>query len=264
MSLESWLPQAQQLELGRRARVDHDCGAGRTLHISRDERGLHAWCFRCSDKGWQPPAPIPLADRIKALTAAAEADQAAPLDPGKLPEPRLPWSKWPEQARLWLLKAGLGAHDAGTMGAYYHPPTKRVVLPVYGAGSVLFWQARSIDGRQPKYLAPRSPASGVVPQWGSAGRITLVEDLLSCYKVGSTGGCEAWCLMGTSLKMHTLAKLLQAKKPVAIWLDPDAAGKRAAQKVVSALSVFDIRAKIIVSTKDPKLLHRGAIKELLC
>lgn len=180
-----------------------------------------------------------------------------------MPEPRLEWSKWPATARLWLLKAGLSAHDAGRLGAYYHPGTDRVVLPVLGPSGPVFWQARAVDGRQPKYLAANVPAERVLPRWGSAPSVTLTEDILSAYKVGSTEGCEAWALMGTSLKPYVLAELMKAGKPVNVWLDPDAAGVRAARKVGATLRAAGITVRNIVSTKDPKLLHRAQIKEIL-
>lgn len=261
LSHETWLPLAQALRLGERKRAEHDCGSGKVMLISSESTGLSAFCFRCNDKGWSPPPEQPLHVRLERLRTQQQADST--LAGADLPSPRVPWSEWPAPARLWLLKAGLGAHDAGRLGAYYHPPTDRVVLPVLGPSGPVFWQARAVDGRQPKYLSAEKPAGGVLPRWGTAARITLTEDILSAYKVGTTEGCEAWCLMGTSLKTHVLAELLKAGKPCNIWLDPDAAGKRAASKAAKTLAGYGIECRVIQSTKDPKLLHRATIKELI-
>lgn len=252
------------LRLGDSARVPHDCGEGRVLAVRHDDRGLHAWCFRCGIGGWVPPTPVPLSERLARLSAVLSQDKQTEQNTA-LPEPRTPWPTWPAKARLWLLKAGLSARDAGIMQAYYHRITDRVVLPVLSPSGPVWWQARALSSEQkPKYLGPRQPAQGVLPKWGYAQRVTLVEDLLSCYKVGSTEGCEAWCLMGTSLKSNMLAELLKAGKAVNVWLDPDAAGKKAAAKVAKQLRACGLTVTIVASEKDPKLLHRNKIKELLC
>lgn len=264
LSPESWTHKATSLLPGQRVRTNHDCGAGRTLLISHTEQGLRAWCFRCNDGGAKPLPPVSTAERLARIREARAADQAVPALPTALPLPKTPWKEWPPHAHLWFLKAGLSSHDAGVMGAYYHRPTNRVVLPVLVGSEPVFWQARALTaGQQPKYLAPLAPAGGVVPRWGSAPSITLVEDLLSCYKVGTTSGCEAWCLMGTSLKAGVLLALLEEQRPVNVWLDPDGPGRRAAAKVSAELSAYGIKVRRVNSVKDPKLLHRPDIKEML-
>lgn len=262
LSPESWLPKAKALALGERQRVDHDCGPGRTLTIRHDEQGLHAFCFRCNDNGWSPPAPVPLAVRLERLKKQAVAD-AKVQGQVALPEPRVySYGQWPAQCRLWLLKAGLSSADVGVLRAYYHPPSDRVVLPVLGrAGGVLFWQARAVDGRQPKYLAPDVGKGCVVPQFGNAAEVTLTEDLLSAYKVGTVA--EGWSLLGTSMSKTALSLLVSRGCKVNVWLDPDAAGQRAAKKVLAAIRATGLEARNIVSLKDPKLIHRQEIKELL-
>lgn len=181
-----------------------------------------------------------------------------------LPEPQVrAWGDWPGEARLWLLKAGLSSHDVGQLGAYYHPPTQRVVLPVYSpAKRLLYWQARALDGRMPKYLGSPVGKDTCVPQYGKANEVTLTEDLLSAYKVGTVA--EGWCLLGTSVSKVCLGMLIQRNAKVNVWLDPDAAGRRAAKKALALLRSVGLEARDIVSEKDPKLVHRQQIKELLC
>ena len=260
LAAASWLPRALALKLHERRRVDHDCGPGRTLTIRSDEKGLHGWCFRCNDKGWEPPAPVPLAVRVARLQEARVADQKIErfVD---LPWPRVSWSDWPDAARLWLLKAGLSGADSGELGAYYHPPTERVVLPVLEGGKAVFWQARSLTPHRPKYMAPMVDKKSIVPRYGQADAITLTEDILSAYKVGTVA--EGWALMGTSINDGCLAAIIATGKPVNVWLDPDAAGIRAAKKVLAALRGAGVNARNIISQKDPKLMHRAQIKELL-
>lgn len=265
LSHASWVDRASTLPMDGRARVDHDCGAGRTLTIKRDERGLHAFCFRCNDYGWEPPAPEPLEVRLQRLKVQASADTQAMMSVG-LPAPMVKaWDEWPAPARLWLLKAGLSRADLPRLGAYYHPPSNRVVLPVLmrsgGGSDVVFWQARSIDGRLPKYLAPDVSKASVIPMYGDSDVVTLTEDILSAYKVGKVG--EGWCMMGTSPSRKLLGLLASRGCKVNVWLDPDAAGRKAVAKIMPMLRAFNIEARDVVSDRDPKLIHLSDVKELL-
>lgn len=262
LSPASWQHKAEGLALGARLRTDHDCGGGRTLTIKHDEHGLSAFCFRCNAPGWLPPTPVPLAVRLERLHKAQQADDAASVSVD-LPKPMVrEWGQWPTACQLWLLKAGLSRADLPRLGAYYHPPTDRVVLPVLSpSGGVLFWQARAVDKRLPKYIAPAVDKTGVIPKYGSAAEVTLTEDLLSAYKVGTVG--EGWSLLGTSLSNATLSALVERNCKVNVWLDPDAPGRRAAKKVLAALRGAGVVARDVLSPADPKLIHRHLIKEYL-
>jgi hypothetical protein len=181
----------------------------------------------------------------------------------ELPAPAVrEWDKWPAPCRLWLLKAGLSRADLPKLGAYYHPPTNRVVLPVLDPLlGPLFWQARAVDGRQPKYLAPGVDKATVIPRYGKAQHVTLTEDMLSAYKVGKVA--EGWAMLGTSISKHAISLLSARGCKVNIWLDPDKAGRRAATKVAATLRSVGVECDIIRSTVDPKLVHSSDIKELL-
>lgn len=173
------------------------------------------------------------------------------------------WAEWPEQSRLWLVKSGLTSGDLPRLGAYYHPPSERVVLPVLGpSGHTVFWQARATDKRLPKYLAPPIDKAHTVPMYGSASEVTLTEDILSAYKVGLVG--EGWSMMGTSLSKPSLSLLIARQCKVNVWLDPDAAGNKGATKTLAMLRASGVVARKIISRADPKLLSRAEIKELLC
>ena len=258
----SWQGQGSALRMGERVRTNHDCGGGRTLTIRRDERGLHAHCFRCNDSGWVPPEPEPLSVRLERLRKQHEVESLV-CRTVDLPEPQVrAWVEWPPECRLWLLKAGLCSADLPGLGAYYHPPTNRVVLTVFDPFlRPLFWQARAVDKRVPKYIAPPVNKASIVPKYGKADRITLTEDILSAYKVGLVG--EGWSLMGTSISRSCLAAILATGKEVNVWLDPDQPGQRAATKVLAELRGLGVTCKNIISQVDPKLVHRADIKELI-
>ena len=66
----------EALNPGKRTRIDHTCGEGRTLIVSRDQNGISAYCFRCHKKGYIHTERS-LAERIAALSEANEWDGAA-------------------------------------------------------------------------------------------------------------------------------------------------------------------------------------------
>lgn len=263
LTLSSWRHHADSLEDGRSRRVNHDCGEGRTLRVSREGGKLRAWCHRCNDGGFDQLVEA-LSVRIARLSERQEAD--AKLQAGGEPEPKVyEVAKWPEKGRLWFYKAGLGSHDIGRLGAYYHPPSNRVVLPVLDG----FWQARALEpGQIPKYMAPDMSKATIMPRYGAGDSITLTEDILSAYKVGQVS--EAWCMMGTNLSPYMLHKLLADGRPVNVWLDNDLPpqhpvnrGQIAAKKVLKTLRAVGIKANNILAPRDPKMMTYSQIKELV-
>jgi DNA primase len=261
----SWIREAKDLPLGGRKRIAHLCGGGNTLLVSHSTEGLRAWCFRCGE-GWSAPPPaIDLAERLARLSKSAAADNlvASSLE---LPSPMVRrWADWPADCRLWLLKAGLCSADLPKLGAYYHPDSDRVVLPVFNdQGTPTFWTARAVaKNRMPKYLSSPVDKATVLYKRGSCSAVTLTEDILSAYKVGESGG-EGWAMLGTSISRHTISSLLSKGCAVNVWLDPDHAGIKATAKVIKTLRSVGITCRRIDSLHDPKLIHQQDIKELLC
>ena len=259
----SWLDQAKTLDIGRSMRVDHDCGSGRTLKVDHKEHGWGAWCWRCNDDGWVPHPEESLAQRLARLTAVraveAEASRSVALPTPTEPDAAL----WPREARLWLYKIGMSNDDIKSAGYYYCKRLDRVVLPVCAKGSVVYWQARNLspnDGR-PKYLNPLVDKSSFFARYGKGKEIVLTEDILSAWKVGTVS--SGWSILGTSLSQSQLSLLLARQCPVSIWLDPDAAGRKAAAKIFKQLNAYGVDARVIRSDTDPKLLTREDIRRKL-
>lgn len=262
----SWLPHAERLPLGRSRRVDHDCGEGRTLRVEHTSEGYRAWCFRCNDGG-HSPLPEPSAEeRIARLTALRARDEATAREVAAcdLPMPAVrDVREWPDGAATWLFKAGLSTADIGALGIYYCPEIDRVVLPVFDDDrKPLYWQARALDKWRPKYIGPTPKPASLVARWGSADAVTLTEDMLSAIKVGLSGG-EGLCLFGTAMQNSVLAYLLCRMQPVNVWLDPDPAGQKAANRVLRQLAGLGLKVRRVASERDPKLHTRDEIRHLL-
>jgi DNA primase len=169
------------------------------------------------------------------------------------------------KAALWLYKASIGKPEIARLGAYFHEPSGRVVLPVINGGEIVYWQARdplwTRQSTRPKYKNPEATKEYLVAKYGEGPEIVLTEDILSAFRVGDV--TEAWSILGTKLTDGVLSMLLKERRPIAIWLDPDGAGRRAAGKIVKSLSVCGVPNRVIKSDKDPKLLSRRQIELVL-
>lgn len=252
-----WLHLTEQLGARVSGRFPHLCGDGRVLLVSReDSGGYRAWCFRCQAGGSAPGPALSLAERLERMRQLENADAELAT---ALPEPAVladQLQDWPMQARLWLYKAGLGGAEIRRLGAYYHPPSNRVVLPVPGG----YWQARSIDGRQPKYLGAATGRTTAVAAWGEGPTLVVTEDILSAFKVGMVTSAVA--ALGTSPSAAVVNHIMQFKD-VRVWLDPDPAGRRGATKIISRLRAYGVSPANVVSDRDPKLLSKEQIREHL-
>jgi DNA primase len=71
-------------------------------------------------------------------------------------------------------------------------------------------------------------------------------------------------MMGTAPSPLMLGRLASRGCNVNVWLDPDAAGRKAVAKLMPKLQAFGIKARDVRSERDPKLIHIPEIKELLC
>ena len=251
----------EALDTGRRTRIEHSCGDGRTLLVSRDGKGISAWCFRCHAKGWIPDERS-LAERIQALSQAKEWDQVA-TDSIELPGPgKMDTQDWPDEPLLWLFKAGFSRDEIKILGWYWNPRMQRVILPVRDhTGKVIYWQGRGFDSSRPKAINPTVNREGLVAQYGTGTAwVALTEDILSAAKVGGVEGAAAWALLGTVLSCSTALSLAALGRPVLLMLDDDPAGRRGAAEAAKTLNLLGVRNHQVYFGKDPKLISRSVIK----
>ncbi|ANU79089.1 hypothetical protein Andromeda_14 [Pseudomonas phage Andromeda] len=258
-----WLALAQQLPVGGHAKHPHYCGDGRPLVVFHNETKWSAYCHRC---GNFPPVfkPLPtLQERVEAAERERQVEQAVAVDT-RPPQPAVyDMAEWPLEARVWLFKAGLSHDEVSRSGAYFHPPTRRVVFPVFEDGRLTFWQARRIFGTTAaKYLSQPGGRESTLPLFGGGSSIVLVEDLLSAYKIG-TAGCKSLCLMGTKLLPIARAYLIKNPQPVGIWLDPDGPGRNAAAEIKNQLLMFGIESFDICTERDPKFHSKSEIRNVI-
>lgn len=256
-----WLHLAQQLERGSRAMHQHTCGAGQKLLVENADAGFKAWCYRCSQSGFVPHPQPSFKERIAALRAVRLEDEATEADPRPPMPAEFDPSKWPDYARVWLYKVGITNPVIQQHGIYWCARIKRVVLPVLDGSKLIYWQARGFDPERPKYLNPKVDKPFYKAGENHSGPLVLTEDILSAVRVGQVA--QAWSILGTSLSPLKSAEIAKLGIPVAIWLDPDAAGRKGRGKIYRELSALGVDARVIRSDKDPKEYSRDEIKEFL-
>ncbi|OZI20075.1 hypothetical protein CAL26_21205 [Bordetella genomosp. 9] len=260
-----WLAACQALPEGRSTRVNHSCGDGKTLRLSHEATRWRAWCFRCDEAGVEDKPVESFADRLARLKREESVDSALETVTHLPGPPEFDVSAWPAAAKVWLFKAGVGLPEIEELGAYWHEPSGRLVLPLFDPdGNLIYWQARDVTwtraSARPKYINPKVDKQYLVAKYGRGDPLVLTEDVLSAFRVGQS--TEAWSLMGTSLS-DGVAATIETHRPVCVWLDPDRPGLRAAREITKQLLSLGIDARRIRSRADPKLLSNREIRHHL-
>jgi DNA primase len=164
-------------------------------------------------------------------------------------------------AAVWLYKASIGKPEIAEIGAYWHEPTARVVVPVIEGEEIVYWQARDPwwvrSSKRPKYLNPPTDKQHLAAKYGRGDPLVLTEDVLSAFRVGQV--TEAWSLLGTNLTDPVLIRIIDRGGKVRVWLDPDAAGRKASRRIINRLTACGVDAEAIHTQRDPKLYSRRDI-----
>lgn len=102
----------------------------------------------------------------------------------------------------------------------------RVILPIYENGAAVFYQARSLDQGQPKYLNPRKEAlQGKANYVFNLDRVDPASEVLICEGIFSAiaAGPQAVAVLGKTISLTQLFKLLsRGVDRATILFDPGA------------------------------------------
>lgn len=258
----NWLEVAKKLPRGGKERLVHGCNTDKSLIVSHGTQGYNAYCFRCGNVGFEPHGFRTLAELEEIRRIDAHAYEIAKASTIILPPKE---GEMPNEGILWLARAGLSLTRATSVGIYWSEPIKRVVIPVYSKGKLVYWQARGVLGDHPaKYINPSVDRSSIL-YWCSPSktckdsRIVITEDIMSAIRVGKH--ITTASLMGTKTSSSQLTQIT-AYNQVTIWLDPDSAGEEGAYKLKKAASLLST-VDIITSKVDPKNLSDSEIRTIL-
>jgi DNA primase len=72
---------------------------------------------------------------------------------------------------------------------------------------------------------------------------------------------EGWAVLGTRVSDHMVSELMKRGGRVNVWLDPDPAGRKGAEKIGKQLRAYGLEVRDILSERDPKLHTRDQILE---
>ncbi len=262
MGFETWLSVAKELPEGRSTRMQC-CKHDRSMLVSNTSRGYSAYCFRCGFREFESHGERSIS-QVSRTIAERGFEQARHI---RLPDDYVSIYEATEQAQAWLLKYGISLELAYEYQIGYSLKMDRVILPCFSDdGKVLLHvQARALDGRKPKYLNQSSPISSVL--YWSQGQvqgdyITIVEDILSCIKVGQVS--PAVCLLGTNITAIKAAKIAARYDAVLIWTDDDDAGERCRDQAKKQLELQGVQMiHNMCTTCDPKCCTYADIQEML-
>jgi len=151
----------------------------------------------------------------------------------------------------------------------------RVVIPIHnGAGELVAYAGRAIDGSEPRYKLPAGFHKGqelynlhrAIEGEGRGDRdgLILVEGFFDCMNVHQAGYPFVVALMGCSLSAPQEELLLAHAGMVLLMLDGDDAGKRATDEIGGRLlrSVF-VKAVTVPEGKQPDMLTAAEVEALL-
>lgn len=231
-------------------------------------------CFRCGMKGFRVEGESTPEDIIsnKRSRSAMDVSYATKND---LQLPADFSNELPEQAWLWLNKYGITAEEAHAYNFGYSYFYDRLIMPVYENGSnskLIYWQGRNLGKattEKPKYINAKQDRLDIFFRVGQEGieanreagrplRVVLVEDIISAIKVGRQYPCIA--LLTTSMP-NEFIQSLSSYEEVIIWLDYDKKAKMV--RDVLKFQSFGIKARRVLTVKDPKAYSDEEIKEIL-
>jgi len=305
---ELWYDKAWALAIGDTTEGKHPSCANSggedrdVLYIYHNTAGVGAYCNRCHGKAFEPHGTMSLEE----LEAIAEAERSITEDVSEVVSlPQDASEEFDLWATVWFLKAGITTHQALDAGFRFGMRSKRVYLPVYDPDTsghnrtLVYYQARLVNGTGPKYLNPKSGKEDAVPfytptWWPQNGqdlpvrlhadgtglhqaRTTcdavlpeeallhprrvcgITEDIASAVRVGRSIPCIA--ALGTHLNSAALRWLAQFDY-VIIWTDSDRAGQDGREEMVDLLE-WGPTVLHIETPKDPKAYSFATINQYI-
>jgi DNA primase len=165
-----------------------------------------------------------------------------------------------EDLLVWLLKGGMTPEAADKYGMRWHPPSKRLLIPIRDAKGKLSGILGRSATEKPKYLMLQgSPGLHYERSGFDGGTLVVVEDVLSAIHVAKAGyNCVA--LIGKSIS-HEQAVVFADYRFVVSFTDPDAGGDEARKVLRKRAALYDCKLLRAYSEVDPKYLTQEEIRD---
>lgn len=254
----TWQELANSLPTGQKRKFQH-CGKDASASCWKSATGIGFKCYRCDETGYEAFGVRSLSDALESRRAFDNVSILSTQIP--TPSVRLDDATVPAEAHVWVLRTGMTPTEASTVyGFRWHEGTRRVFIPINPKAML----ARAVfkDDR-PKYkLFGELNTTAYTVQGKDP--LVIVEDVLSCIKIGKAG-YKAAAILGTSVSPTILAPLAMRQRDIVIWLDPDKAGMAGRAHVKKALALYPAKVRYArtTDTRDPKYLSRDDIKSVI-
>lgn len=250
--------------------------------VTKTRRGFVMFCHRCHAKKFIGSGTPPYSDCLRTAkeamsktstwtlrrhdSANSRGPQVRECDVQFVKLPLDVTKELPTRAQLWLRKYHVTQEEINKYNICWSEMYQRLVLPVYRGGRLVYWQGRYFGTNQdsPKYINTRNKRTEV---WFDTGgddethTVVLVEDILSAIAVSRVSGYRAVALLGCFISDEMISRLQSEGRQICVWFDLDKQCK--SHRYTKRLNVFGIKAKSIITTKDPKEYTPTEIKEFL-
>lgn len=271
-----YLDIGKTLDAGETTRVNHDTddcyGDSNSLLIERKDDGtISAKCFRCGKYGRYSK------DVLRRTRSEGTAEGASPSRKSVGGVRGKHWTiptdathilaDWPIKAYHWIKQYGITEDEIQANQIAYSERLGRVILPVFDAEGIAFFQTRKIhdSDTKPKYLTYRNRnAFKIILHYPitSSNVIVLTEDLLSAIKCARV--LDSSPLFGTDISDLHLAYLVSAYDEFIIFLDDDNGIVKKKQRVLkNRLEQFGKVTLIRGHDKDPKEYSEADLEGIL-
>jgi len=244
--------------VGESAYVPHPgCTTSDKCWLYVNTKGVGYYCNKCGGRDFSFHGVMSMSERRELQRMDDEVTQSTQV---VLPNDYS--LTIPDEGLVWLLKAGINSNLAASHCIGWSESLRRVILPVYSGRTLMYYQARSIDGRAPKYINPRVSKERVLfgfEYFNPDIPVCITEDILSAVRVSEF--MPTVSALGTKLSRWAVYTLGQAPK-VYIWLDPDKAGRKGRIKMRQQLQ-WTTKPILITTDRDPKYYTGTEIKEIL-
>ena len=243
------------------------------LYVKNTEKGLVWHCHNCGTSGFKgigERTPKQTLDYFNMLHQEVTKD-AITNTVKKISLPKDFTLDIPTKALLWVYKYGITDSEIKLFRFGWSETLQRLILPVYQDEQLIYYQGRTFDPitkTNSKYLNIRQAgAKNVFFRRNTLHnshdsismdihRLVIVEDILSCIKVGRY--VDSLALLGSYVP-KTLYNILESYLSVYLWLDQDKI-KESIKYSKSINSVVGIPARVVSTVLDPKECNDQTIK----
>jgi hypothetical protein len=253
-------------------RVNHDsmecAGDSQSMKIEVKEDGsLFAYCHRCGKSGRYN---TPYFTAAKAARNHSQADSLARRSGQRADgykRATCDMDQWSPDARQWIIKAGISQLEVTANDIRYDKEIDGIFLSVRNHHGLCGYILRRLNYDGPKCIndfdCTAVPICHVSrPPISSSDMVVLVEDILSCIKVGRQYNAVA--LLGTTASTPLINWLGKTYNEYVVWLDDDSKIVKNKQRVLrNTLSLLGESRIITGVGRDPKYLSNTEIKEVI-